>query len=97
LEEKRQEKAEKAETKIISNTNQAPKEKKKLTYSEQQEFKKLEKEIIKLETRKEEITAEFSNPNLDGEAIEKLSREIQEIENKLEVKEERWMDLSEFV
>ena len=34
---------------------------------------------------------------LDGEKITALSIEIQEIENALEVKEERWMELAEWI
>jgi ATP-binding cassette subfamily F protein uup len=73
------------------------KEKKKLSYSEQSEFKKLEKEIMKLETRKEEISAMFSDMSLDGEKIAELSKEVQEIGDVLETKEERWMELAEWV
>lgn len=87
--------AEKAE-KIIAKQVEKPKEKQKLSYSEQNEFKQLEKEIMKLSTRKEEITALFSDMSLDGEKITALSIEIQEIENLLEVKEERWMELAEW-
>jgi ATP-binding cassette subfamily F protein uup len=91
-EERRLEKAEK----IIAKQEEKEKEKKKLSYSEQNEFKQLEKEIMKLSTRKEEITALFSDVNLDGETIIALSKEIKEIEDSLEIKEERWMDLAEW-
>ena len=93
LEAKRIEKAAKESTKA---QQERTKEKQKLSYSEQQEFKKLEKDIIKLETRKEEITAMFSDPSLDGDKITELSKEIQQIENELEMKEERWMELAEW-
>jgi ATP-binding cassette subfamily F protein uup len=91
-EERRLEKAEK----IIAKQEEKEKEKKKLSYSEQNEFKQLEKEIMKLSTRKEEITALFSDVNLDGDTITALSKEIKEIEDSLEIKEERWMDLAEW-
>lgn len=93
LEAKRIEKAAKEATKI---QQERTKEKQKLSYSEQQEFKKLEKAIIKLETRKEEITAMFSDTSLDGDKITELSKEIQQIESELETKEERWMELAEW-
>jgi ATP-binding cassette subfamily F protein uup len=92
-EERRIEKAEKT----IIKQEEKEKEKKKLSYSEQNEFKQLEKEIMKLSTRKEEITALFSDINLDGDTITALSKEIKEIEDSLEIKEERWMDLAEWV
>jgi ATP-binding cassette subfamily F protein uup len=91
-EERRLEKAER----IIAKQEEKEKEKKKLSYSEQNEFKQLEKEIMKLSTRKEEITALFSDVNLDGDTITALSKEIKEIEDSLEIKEERWMDLAEW-
>lgn len=93
LEVKRIEKA----NKVIAKTQPDKiKEKQKLSYSEQQEFKKLEKEIIKLESRKDEITVMFSDPALDGEKITELSKEIQMIESELEAKEERWMELADW-
>jgi ATP-binding cassette subfamily F protein uup len=92
LEERRADKAEK----VVAKEEEKSKEKKKLSYSEQNEFKQLEKEIMKLSTRKEEITELFSDINLDSETITALSIEIQEIENLLEIKEERWMDLAEW-
>ncbi len=94
LESKKQEKVEKE---TLKKQPDREKEKKKLTYGEQQEFKKLETDIIKLETRKEEITALFSDPDLDSSKIADLSKEIQAIESSLEIKEERWMELSEFL
>lgn len=92
LEERRADKAEK----VVAKQEEKSKEKKKLSYSEQNEFKQLEKEIMKLSTRKEEITELFSDTSLDSETITALSIEIQEIENALEIKEERWMDLAEW-
>ena len=93
LEVKRIEKA----NKVIAKTQPDKiKEKQKLSYREQQEFKKLEKEIIKLESRKDEITVMFSDPALDGEKITELSKEIQMIESELEAKEERWMELADW-
>lgn len=93
LEERRVEKAEK----VVAKQVEKQKEKKKLSYSEQNEFKQLEKEIMKLSVRKEEITALFSDTSLDGDRITALSIEIKEIEDLLEIKEERWMELAEWV
>jgi ATP-binding cassette subfamily F protein uup len=97
LAQRQAEKAEKAEKSSPTKQLERQKEKKKLSYSEQSEFKKLEKEIMKLETRKEEISAMFSDMSLDGEKIAELSKEVQEIGDVLETKEERWMELAEWV
>ncbi|WP_190809312.1 ABC-F family ATP-binding cassette domain-containing protein [Flagellimonas sp. S3867] len=67
---------------------------KKLSYSEQKEYNKLEKEIQKMETRKEELQNKFADANLSGEEINQLSIELKEISNTLEEKTERWFELS---
>ncbi|WP_445384543.1 ABC-F family ATP-binding cassette domain-containing protein [Robiginitalea sp. IMCC44478] len=66
----------------------------KLNYSEQQEFKKLEEAIAGLEARKATITGLFSDPELEGETLNELSRELSEIVSKLESKTERWFELA---
>lgn len=72
------------------------KEKTKLSYKEQREYEQLEGEIDQLETRKGEVVIEM-NSAADHEALAKLAREIQEIDDALEIKTERWMELAEFV
>ncbi|SDQ58654.1 ABC-F family ATP-binding cassette domain-containing protein [Flagellimonas zhangzhouensis] len=66
----------------------------KLSYQEQKEFKQLEKDIQKLEERKVAIQNDFVNPDLDGDAIAKLSIELKEVEDGIETKTERWFELS---
>ena len=66
----------------------------KLNYSEQQEFKKLEEAIAGLEARKTTITGLFANPELEGETLNELSRELSEIVSELESKTERWFELA---
>lgn len=74
-----------------------PKEKRKLSYKEQQEFNSLEGELEQLEIQKEELTVQLSDTSLDNqqlmEAGEKLSKVVQEIEEKTD----RWLELAEFV
>lgn len=70
-------------------------DKPRLTYMERKELGRLEKEIEKLEKKKQEITDQFNNPDLEPSAIEKLSIELGEVGRKLEEKEERWMELAE--
>jgi len=66
-----------------------------LTYQQRKELKRLEKDIEKLEKRKAEISEKFNDPGLSGEDIEKLSIEIGDLNNQLEEKELRWMELAE--
>jgi len=67
---------------------------KKLSYSEQKEYKQLEKEIKILESKKQQIQNKFLDVGLSGEQIAELSRSLQEAENSLEQKTERWFELS---
>jgi ABC transport system ATP-binding/permease protein len=69
-----------------------------ISEAERKEFKRLEKEIEKLETRKREIENKFNDAaNLKPEDITKLSKELQDIQEQLEFKEMRWLELSELV
>ena len=65
-----------------------------LTYQEQKEHQKLERDIALLEQDKTEKEALFNNPNLTPEQINEASTALQTIINKLEEKEERWFELS---
>ncbi len=66
-----------------------------MTYSEKLEFETLEKDIAKLENRKIEIAKEFEQASLDASRLEDLSRETKDIQDELEEKEMRWLELSE--
>lgn len=65
----------------------------KLTYLEQKEYKQLEREIKKLENEKVEVQKKFSNPDLSGEEIDKLSIKLKGISESIETKTERWFEL----
>ncbi|WP_431122371.1 ABC-F family ATP-binding cassette domain-containing protein [Flagellimonas flava] len=67
---------------------------KKLSYLEQKEHKQLEKEIQKLEEQKATLQNQFLDPELSGDAIAKLSVELNEITDQIETKTERWFELS---
>ncbi|MGW9686887.1 ABC-F family ATP-binding cassette domain-containing protein [Flagellimonas sp. 2504JD1-5] len=67
---------------------------KKLSYAEQKEYNRLEKEIQKLEEQKNAFQNKFADSSLSGEEINQLSIELKEISNTLEEKTERWFELS---
>jgi len=67
-------------------------EEKKLTYNEQKEYKKLERDIAKLEKEKEKFQQEFLN-ELTEEEIKDKSIALQKLEDRIEEKTERWFDL----
>jgi ATP-binding cassette subfamily F protein uup len=66
----------------------------KLTYNEQKEYKRLEKDIQRLEEEKEKIEALFVTGELSQEEIQEKSIELQQIINESEEKTERWFELA---
>ena len=66
-----------------------------LDYEQRKEFKRLEKQIEKLEEKKITLTDKFNDPSLSPEDIEKYSNELGELQEALELKEMRWMELAE--
>jgi ATP-binding cassette subfamily F protein uup len=69
--------------------------KKKPSFNEKREFEQLEKEIKKLNEEKDSITQKLNNETLDYTAIEQLSSRFKEINDELDNKELRWLELSE--
>lgn len=69
-------------------------DKNKLSYLEQKEFNSLEKEIQKLEERKKEVENSFTEGNLSGQDIDAMSIELKSISQSIEIKTERWFELS---
>ena len=80
----------------LTNQEQNPKEvdsKSKITYEQRKEIQKIEKEIQRLQDKKNEITAKFDDNTLSPEKIMELSKELDKIHMQLEEKEEKWMEL----
>lgn len=65
-----------------------------LTFQEQKEFQKIEREIKDLEFKKKEIEQLFEEGKVADNQIETKANELQKIIHSLEEKEERWFDLS---
>ena len=91
--ENSQAKEEKTESKPKTSWK-APKAGSVLTYNEQKEFKRLEKEIEKLEEEKRDLETQFTNPSLAADTITELSIELGKLNNSIEEKTERWFELS---
>ncbi|WP_025665991.1 ABC-F family ATP-binding cassette domain-containing protein [Aquimarina megaterium] len=66
-----------------------------LSYNEQKEFNKIERELKKLELQKKEIENLFAEGNLDEESINTESKKLQKIIQEIEENEMRWFELSE--
>ena len=71
--------------------------KKKATFKEKREFEILEKEMPVLELEKQTIADKMSAGNLGFEDLQKLSDRMIAITQDLELKELRWLELSEMV
>lgn len=65
-----------------------------LTFNEQKEYQKLEREIKDLEAQKATIEQLFADGKVADDSIEKKANELQNLINKIETKEERWFELS---
>lgn len=76
------------------NTWKEPETTKKLSFLEQKEFKQLEKDIKKLEDQKVEIQNKFADGTLSGEEITVFSIRLKEISDEIDIKTERWFELS---
>lgn len=75
----------------------APKEdKRKLTFKEKFEFEQLEKDIAQLNVEKSKIEGELSGLTTEFDRIASLGISLQEIQDQIDEKELRWLELSEF-
>ncbi len=82
--------------KVVKKVDKPRDNQPKMTYEQRKEFSKLEKQIEKLEKEKAELSEEFNNPELTAERIKELSVRLSEINDLIEEKEMRWMELAEF-
>jgi ATP-binding cassette subfamily F protein uup len=69
----------------------------KLSYAERKEFNRLEKEIDKLEKQREALSALFNDAGITAEKIKETSIKLNEINEIIEEKEMRWLELGELV
>lgn len=65
-----------------------------LTFNEQKEFQKIEKDIKDLEKQKEDIEKQFSDASIPDADIAKKADELQKVLHSIEEKTERWFELS---
>lgn len=90
----KQEKADKTEApKPSQPTNNA--KPRKATYKEKQEWERLEGEMEVLEQQKAELTEKLSSGEGDHTQIAEWAKEIETVNQQLEEKEMRWLELSE--
>ncbi|HMQ49570.1 MAG TPA: ABC-F family ATP-binding cassette domain-containing protein [Saprospiraceae bacterium] len=95
-----QKEQERAQRRVERNDQQSQKQEAKqqaggLNQEEKKEFKRLEKQILQLEEQKNAITAQFNDSDLSTAKIESLSKELAKVNEELEEKEMRWMELAD--
>jgi ATP-binding cassette subfamily F protein uup len=90
-----QEKREQKEIQSSTKTSwKEPDTSPKTSYADQQEYKKLEREIQKLEKQKVVIQEKFTDDSLGGDDIKAMSIKLKELTDSIENKTERWFELS---
>ncbi len=70
--------------------------KRKLNFKEQKEYEDLEKQIATLEAKKEALVTELNSGITDYDALKNLSDQIKNIDDDIEAKTFRWIELSEW-
>ena len=69
-------------------------DKAKLSYQEQKEYQRIEREIASLEREKKALENKFTTENWEADEIQKQSIQLQNIIENLNNKTERWFELS---
>ena len=67
----------------------------KLSFKEQKEFEELEKEMADLEIEKDSFVEKLNQGSEDFQLLTDWAKSIEDIKNKLEEKELRWLELSD--
>ena len=86
-------KAEKPKKEIIKTVD--PEKVRKPSYKETKEFESLEIEISQLETEKTELLEKMNAGVGTSEELQNWAKRYTEIEQELEIKSDRWLELSE--
>jgi ABC transport system ATP-binding/permease protein len=66
-----------------------------LNPEQKKELKRLEKQIAELERQKQEVSLQFEQADLTADRITELSKQLGKLQEELELKELRWMELAE--
>jgi ATP-binding cassette subfamily F protein uup len=84
---------EKEKPKVVEPVKENPS--KKLSYKVQREMELLEAEIPQLEEKKKQLEIELSNSTSDFDKVQKLSAELKALNELLEEKSMRWLEIQE--
>ncbi|WP_299244965.1 ABC-F family ATP-binding cassette domain-containing protein [uncultured Aquimarina sp.] len=89
------EKVKTVDTEPKTKTSWKKENKTALSYNEQKEYNRIERDLKKLEIQKKEIEALFTSGTLEGDKINEESAKLKKIIEDIEEKEMRWLELSE--
>jgi len=85
----------KSKPQVVQLKEESKAGKKKLSYKEKQEFEQLQTELQKLEQRKTELTSTLNSGITDHQRLQELSGQVQQVNDTIEEKTLRWLELSE--
>ncbi len=71
--------------------------KRKLSFNDQREFKSLEKDISELENERKQLYLKLNESDQAYDQVQQISARINQINEELDKKETRWLELSEIV
>ncbi|SFU61792.1 ATP-binding cassette, subfamily F, uup [Pustulibacterium marinum] len=66
-----------------------------LSYNEQKEYSRIERDLKKLAEQKEEMEAKFADGTITPDKVNEASEKLQKVLDEIEEKELRWMELME--
>ncbi len=76
-------------------SNKASNKSNKLSFKEKREMEQLEKDIERLEVEKKDVEGQLSGGDIPVDRIVELSKRLPELNDELDVKSMRWLELSE--
>jgi ABC transport system ATP-binding/permease protein len=88
--------ASKTEEKVEKSVKPAA-EKKKASYKEKQEYEQLQNDIATLERKKAEVSDLMNSGSADHKQLQQWAQEIKSIDQTIDLKTSRWLELSELI
>ena len=80
----------------VKQQDSKKKEKTKLSFKEKKEYEQLEKEIEDLEIKKDLLINKLNSGDGNHEQLNQWAQEIEVLDQKIDEKSDRWLELSEF-
>ncbi|MEM9719878.1 MAG: ABC-F family ATP-binding cassette domain-containing protein [Bacteroidota bacterium] len=91
----KREEADKQQKAVARKREKEAKKKNKLSFNEKREFEQLEIAIETLETQKIELLTQINGGEQDYEKLTTLSQNLEKLEEELEERSDRWLELAE--